>query len=159
MFCRICGNEVNEQAVVCPKCGCAIDDAFAKKKVKEKNDDERNKIEDVDTEFKDTSKACIAFNYVSVGLICLTLMFGILSIAYGWIDAHFVNGYSYAYYYPYFGLALTAFISSLVMLGFSITSFVLGFKNKSKRNISDILFIVSIFIFIFVIIVMIISQW
>lgn len=26
MFCKICGNEVNDNAVICPKCGCPIDE-------------------------------------------------------------------------------------------------------------------------------------
>ena len=43
MFCRICGNELNEQAVICTKCGCAVDnknlrkDDKAMNKIKENN--------------------------------------------------------------------------------------------------------------------------
>lgn len=26
MYCKTCGNEINDQAVVCPKCGCPVKD-------------------------------------------------------------------------------------------------------------------------------------
>ena len=29
MFCQTCGKEVNDQAVVCPNCGCALKDGVA----------------------------------------------------------------------------------------------------------------------------------
>ena len=33
MFCRHCGNEVNDNAVVCNKCGCSVKETIAKPKV------------------------------------------------------------------------------------------------------------------------------
>lgn len=31
MFCKKCGKEINDEAVVCIHCGCAVDDSQAKK--------------------------------------------------------------------------------------------------------------------------------
>lgn len=60
MFCRICGNEINEEAFFCTNCGCAI---------KENRFDET----------KSASRLVFnIFNYISTGLFCLSLILDFL---------------------------------------------------------------------------------
>ena len=137
MFCKICGNELHEKAVACPKCGCAVETTTITKKTQEGCNNENQ------------SKAFTIFNYITIGLICLALTCFALSIAGSGV-------YIYESYYDYYATfyleddaLLSSFIISLWALGFSIAGFVLGFKkdNSSKRFISDVLFIVALCVF------------
>ena len=38
MFCEKCGEEINEQAIVCPKCGCATSNFIAQNRVNQDQD-------------------------------------------------------------------------------------------------------------------------
>lgn len=37
MFCKTCGEEINENAVVCPKCGCLVGEFLKSEDTKEEN--------------------------------------------------------------------------------------------------------------------------
>lgn len=36
MFCKTCGKEVNDRAIICPNCGCALDNTTIQESVSEK---------------------------------------------------------------------------------------------------------------------------
>ena len=111
MFCQICGNEINEQAIICPKCGCTV----ASNPKKSKNT----------THSKVTtySKSDV-LNYVTLILICLTLIFSGYFFPIGnWISLIF---------------ALLAFGISLYHFTLSLIS-----ENIPKSFITNVLFIVA----------------
>lgn len=136
MFCKTCGNEINDKAVVCPKCGCAVENNLSTEIVI-KNDN-----------IKGTSLAFSVFNYVSIGLICLTLMFFALSIIFAEIIT-LVEGTATIYISSVFCLndvlLITSFVLSLLSYVSGTVSFILGFvkRNKQKRILSDVLFIIN----------------
>ena len=134
MFCRVCGNEVNEQAIICPKCGCSIENVFVNKNVKERKETSK------------TSTAFKVFNYITAGLICLAITFLVLSIIN--CDLYFWSSYSYGRLIINYEYATISLIVSLIALGSSISAFVISFneENKEKRFSSDVLFIISIFV-------------
>ena len=125
MFCKFCGNEVNENAIVCPKCGCAIT-----------------------TISKENANYVFAFNilaYITVFLVCLSLFFFAISIVDIYINVSTTTVstyYNYNHNHPvnvsyYFSdctvvslvFAVLAFLSNLGL-------FTLGLKpdNKSKNK-------------------------
>lgn len=79
MFCKICGSELNEQAVVCMKCGCLVE------KIDMKVGHNRK---------KDTKLAFCFLNYLTACLFCLTFAFFMLSLitSVKWLIACFVIG-------------------------------------------------------------------
>lgn len=143
MFCRNCGREVSEQAFACPGCGCLVG-----------NVSQKMKKEDVEgTEKK--SMVFKLFLILSVSFMALALAFSIGSIVFGDIDAYVYKSGYYSDYNVrvswYTGsLAVPAFITGACGLGFGITSFVLGLKEKSEatKMLSIINFIFSIAIFV-----------
>ena len=146
MFCRICGNELNDAAIICPKCGCAVEERIKPIEIK------KTKVQS-----SDSSMMFKVFNYISVALIALTIMFFALSIIYAWIDvdiyksSSFTGSSSYSARTSYFlnySLSLLCLISSICAYGTGTTSFVLGFKpdNKEKRFLSDALYIIVNFL-------------
>ncbi|MBO5889631.1 MAG: hypothetical protein J6Q58_05805 [Clostridia bacterium] len=137
MFCKICGNELHEKAVACPKCGCAVETTVITKKPQESCYNENQ------------SKAFIIFNYITIGLICLALMCFALSMADSGVSIYDSYYDYYATFYLEEDWLSTSFIVSLLALGSSITAFVLGFKkdNANKRFLSDVLFIVALCVF------------
>ena len=42
MYCKHCGAEINENAVVCVKCGCAVNDSFYRSQTVDKNASDKN---------------------------------------------------------------------------------------------------------------------
>ncbi len=146
MFCKICGNEINEQAVICPKCGCAV---VEKKNLKTKNKNV--------TAIR--AKLFAIFKYVSIALICLSIMFMFFAIFSSYVDVdHYLsldyNKYSgyklqgsiYASWWTDFDLSLTCIIFAVLGVLTALFNFILSFigENKEKRFSSDVIFIISI---------------
>ncbi len=136
MYCTNCGNELNDKAVACPKCGCAVENNLSTEK-------------DIKTDnAKGTSLAFSVFNYVSVSLICLAIMFFALSIIFAEILT-LVEGTSTIYISSVFCLndvsLIISFVLSLLSYVCGTVFFILGFgkRNKQKRILSDVLFIVN----------------
>lgn len=146
MFCKICGNELSDQAVICPKCGCAVVEE-KKVKVKTKNNT------------SNTGKLFTVFKYVSIALICLSIMFMFLAIfgsyinisEYLYLDYSKYTGYTlegsiYASWWTDYGLSIPCIIFACLGFVVSVSNFILSFKNenKEKRFSSDVIFIVSV---------------
>ena len=145
MFCRVCGNRLHEEAVVCPSCGCAVESVS--KKVKNSDNNVKN------------GGFFIFLNYLNVALICLALTFFALSIIYANVYSDFFNvkiygniiqGHINSNFSLYGDSIDLSFMFSLVALIGAIVNFILGFKkkNKNKSFISHVIFIISICLFI-----------
>lgn len=136
MFCRACGNEINDNAILCPKCGCATERKNEKKLIKEIGNG-------LNLFFN------IA-NYIDVILICLTLTAFALSIGTAEIytsasttkTQYYISAFST--FNPNISALIVSFILSLCSYVFGTTSFILGFfqVNRTKRFTSDVLFII-----------------
>ena len=147
MFCKICGNELNEKAVICPKCGCAVEKVKPPKIKKEKN----------------ITNFFMIIKYITVILLCFAVMFMTLSIIFSYVK---VNEYLYLDYSKYTGydlsgsiyalwrtnyeLSIPCLIFSILSYVFSAIGFALGFKkeNKEKRFATDVMFIIANFILV-----------
>lgn len=142
MFCKVCGNELNDAAVICPKCGCAVEGAsLHKKKKKEK----------APVDGQGTTAAYKVMNYITIGLICLSIMFFAISIVTG-IAYDYISEYELKYTYIriqasiWLGeCAIPCFISSVLAYCCATTSFILSFKgeNNKSRFTADVLFIIA----------------
>ncbi len=133
MFCKVCGNEVNSEAIFCTKCGCAI---VEQKKIKNKEKENMKNSE-------------IGFNvlkYISVGLVSLSFTFLLLAILTPYVRG---NNYKISWS-PNSTLSIFCVIFASLGLIVSIANFVLGFKseNKGKRFYSDVVFMLSILTYI-----------
>lgn len=124
MFCRICGNELHEQAIVCPKCGCAVDNI---KPIKKQGKETTSTI----------SGAVKVLNYITVVLICAALTCFALSIV-------MARNWTYRWHLDY-GTLLAFFIVSIASFGTALSTFILSFKKEtnSTRFVNDVLFIIS----------------
>ena len=132
MFCKTCGNELNDKAVICPKCGCAVNNSKIGLK-------QITTTEDIKTAFN-------VLNYITIGLICLVVTFLFISIPLVYI--YHERGYG-GYLALDYDCLICAFVFSLCACGTGITSFVLGFKEscKTKRFLSDAFFMFVFFLF------------
>ena len=147
MFCKTCGNELNDLAVVCPKCGCAVNE----EKTKQKKEIDLSKLHSI-------------LSYVALAVLCLAVIFMVCSI----LSAHVNLGTSYYQYYDgeiayintygYWRLGGSSMITSFVfsILGFltSVANFILGFKKENKER-----FFRSTAIFMFGIVMMFLSVY
>ena len=141
MFCKVCGNELNDAAVICPKCGCAVEGvSLYKKKKKEK----------ATIDGQGTTAEYKVMNYISIGFICLSIMFFAISIVTG-IAHDYISEYDLQYTSInirasiWLGeCAIPCFISSVLAYGCATTSFILSFKgeNNKSRFTADVLFII-----------------
>lgn len=133
MYCVNCGNELNDLAVICPKCGHAVNVGNKTKKP------------------VNTAKATLILNYVSVILLCLSLTLLICSIFFCWIHTDGSVYYNDIYVYSYFwldsGFTFTSTVFSSLAFINSTIGFVFGFReeNKDKKFRCNVLFIISIF--------------
>lgn len=146
MFCKICGNELNEQAVICPKCGCAVETVKLPKRKQTFN----------------SATFMAVCKYVSIVLLCFAFMFMMLSIICSYVNVNdYLNleykynkynllGSIYVSWWTNWGLALPCLIFSILSYVFSATGFAFGFKreNKEKRFSSDVIFIISHFVLV-----------
>mgnify|MGYP005781936085 CR=1 FL=1 len=156
MFCKICGKELNDQAVICPGCGCAVNNNLPTTKQKTKKETADNT--------GNPSTLYTVFKYLTVGIICFATMFLILSLIFDYIYvdhflstsaySRFISGSIYASSYTNSGMSIACLIFSILSYSFACITFALGFKseNKSKRFSSDVLFIIVNFLLILAIV-------
>lgn len=130
MFCKNCGNELNDKAVICTKCGCAVGNINVF----------------VNAKPMDTKKAFKILN-------CITFMLLLLSFAFLFLFVLYSDYYTFGYYNIGYKQGVqvnifSCFVSSICVLGTAIASFVLSFRseNKAKKIISDVFFSLAIFL-------------
>ena len=135
MFCRNCGKEVGEQAFACPGCGCLV--GGAPKKIKNLTTDESK-----NTPLK-------LFLILSVSCLAISLLFTIGSVIFA--EPSVWSGYYSTSVYMRTGvLAIPAFATGVCGLGFGVTTFILGLKQKdaSLKMMAIVNFIFSVTIFV-----------
>ena len=142
MYCRYCGNELNEKAVICPKCGCGVE---------VRNERKPLKIPPINWNL-----VYVILKYLSVALVCITITFLIVAIFKCYIDTDVTvyieslkegttSSYETSRFYLNESLTVTSFVLSLVSYVSSSMLFVLGFKkeNRQSRFFGDSLFIIN----------------
>lgn len=146
MFCRYCGKEILDEAVLCPHCGVMVkkinlpaQNAAQSQPVAQPVQQTPSCAEKKD-EIKKTRLARV-FGVVSSvfsGLSLLFVLSGFATMLYYWM------GSSYYYDDGSFGAAI---FMGLIALGTGIASFILGLrqKNAGVRYISTVIFVASIF--------------
>lgn len=139
MFCRYCGKELLDEAVLCPNCGRIVKkaDYSAQKNGLGQTD----KQADQDKADKRRASLSKTFGVTASVFIWLSLAMTLSGIIEYFNYCH--AGYSSPISEGYIG----ATIMGLIALGFGITSFVWGIKQKNYavKYISTIIFVASIF--------------
>ena len=137
MFCKNCGNEVNDEAIVCTKCGCPISSYQAPKK--------EPVVQELPTEKVAKN---FSFNVLSiiialfVGLFSLLLP-SVLKLIACFNTEYWGDGYSSLTNYIYtFNLSYVAFAFTMAV---SITNLVFLFINTKKEK-DKFTFILSLII-------------
>ena len=153
MFCKYCGKELKDEAVVCTGCGCLaekevnaatapvaiapIELVMSEEELAKKAEEERV------TKLESHTKKAVTFSVLSFSFICATvfaLCAQLNDFLYSIISSY--GGYSSD------GMAI-ALVFSFVALGMGITAFVFGRKIKKEKTgvalITTFLFIASIF--------------
>ena len=156
MFCRYCGKEILDEAVLCPHCGVMVKNVdFSALQGQAQAKVQHPQALQGQTEVKKVDNACTD----ELKTTRLTRIFGIISTVFiGLSLAIVLSGlFSYLYYYegyfdPEYNTELydataAALLFGFVALGTGITTFVLGLKQKNVgvRYVSTVIFIASIF--------------
>ena len=144
MFCRYCGQEILDEAVICPHCGVMVKkmDFSALQGQAQTPQSMQQSVDNV-MDLKKTKMVRI-FAVITAVLIALSLMLLFIGIVEMFND----------WRHPSDGGHLSPFVPPLafgfVSLGTSIPTFIMGLKqqNAGVRLISIILFIASIFSFV-----------
>ena len=133
MFCTKCGKEVFDEAVICPGCGCLLQQNKKVKTPKTTDGQERGV-------FNILTRVLLL---VSFGLACAAFLFIICSLAnpdtFEYCSYEKMSSYSTHYhsisisFYPNFGLMLTAFIVAAVAVVTAIPSFVFACIKQEKE--------------------------
>lgn len=149
MFCKFCGNELNENAVVCTKCGCAIPT---------NNEKEKNLPRNGDTvaESSVLTKTANILSYISIGLIVLSFFFWCLSVVGASVSSRIYAGSSiskstvFSYLWLNFGCLLISFISTILSFLVSTATFIVGLCSKNRQNSfkSNVIFIIAFFLLV-----------
>lgn len=150
MFCRYCGKEILDEAVLCPHCG-----VWVKKidlPVQAKKDEAVKPAESAENERKNDlakSRLLRIFGIISFAFVCLTALLVAGGLA---SNIYYYMGYSSSYYYPEyaneaFGVGV---FTAMIALGAGIVCFVFGLKQKnaSLRFLATLVFIAAVFSFI-----------
>lgn len=135
MFCRNCGNELCDEAYVCPKCGCLANGNESKAKTSVNIAGVANDVGD--------KKELLAeiLMWVAFGLIGLSFIFAMISLA----DMYIYVGSSHVYM-SLSATAIPSFIVAILALGASITAFIFGLKSTDRglKMMTTLCFIFSV---------------
>lgn len=153
MFCKFCGNELNENAVVCTKCGCPITTDNKKEKKSTRNND-------TIAESSVLTKTTNILSYISIALIVFSFFFWCLSVVGASVSSRFYLGSSvsrstvFSSLWLNFGCLLVSFISTILTFLVSIATFIVGLCNKNRQNSfkSNVIFIIAFFLLVLAII-------
>ena len=144
MFCKFCGNELNENAVVCTKCGCAIPTNNKKEKKLPRNGD-------TVAESSVLIKTVTILSYVSIALITISFFFWCISV----VDAHISTRIfhdialdtttAHSYFWLEDTYLVCLFVSSILTFLTSTANFIVGLlcKDSNVSFKSNVVFIIS----------------
>jgi hypothetical protein len=154
MFCRYCGKEILDEAVLCPHCGVMVKNVDfsalqGQAKVQQpqalQEQTEVKKVDNACTDELKTTSLTRIFGIIStvfIGLSLAIVLSGLFSYLY------YFEGYSSSQYNTeLYDATAAALLFGFVALGTGITTFVLGLKQKNVgvRYVSTVIFIASIF--------------
>ena len=143
MFCRHCGKELLDEAVLCPNCGKMVKkvDFSGQQTNGFGRTDKQADQEKIDKRRASLSKTFGVTSSVFIWLSLAMTISGIVDYIY------YMAGYSSSTYGAYMDTIVSAVVMGLIALGFGITSFVWGIKQKNYavKYISTIIFVASIF--------------
>lgn len=155
MFCRYCGKEILDEAVLCPHCGVMVKkiDLSAQPvqgdRLAQPVQNGTAGAEDKQENELKKSRLVRIFGIISFAFTCLAVLFVVGGLA---SNIYYSMGYSSSSYYHYYesGAFGGGFFMSWVALGMGIACFVLGLKQKNAgvRFVSTIIFIAAVFSFI-----------
>ena len=147
MFCKNCGNELNDAAIVCLKCGTATHNynGNVNKKPKKEAKEEKD------------FNLYVFFKYITAITICLSVMFMLWSLCrphvgvsdYLYLTSYYgdvrIDGSINVTWLPNFSLSIVFLVLASLGFIFSIIAFVQGFirEKREKRFITDIMFVIS----------------
>ena len=135
MFCKNCGNELCDEAYVCPKCGRLV----------EGKEVEKNSV--VNESEKNKEKLVKIFLTIAFTLMSFAFFFIILGLA-GMEVEIYEDAYGYVELLVNIndGNGVIAFTNASIALGFGIAAFVMGLKRSDKmlKWISILGFIASL---------------
>ncbi len=161
MFCKICGKELNDNAVICPGCGCAVNNNL-------KPVAEETKVEPIKSEENKAKNPIFTthsvMQYVTMVLICFAVTFLFLALISIGIDVDvFETRYdilAWGDLYFYFEYAIPCFVFTILSYISALFTFILGFNsaNKYKRFSSNTLFIIVQFLLFIAILLFIFSR-
>ena len=124
MFCTTCGNELNDKAVICPRCGCAVKELATTSETPiqknlpiEENDDNKN-------------KHFSHFSFISF-ILSLLPFFTMFATMY---DGYYSVGYTNRYYISLYSYSLNEIFLFVIACVFIIISSVLGIIGLTKTT-------------------------
>lgn len=142
MFCKYCGKELSEQAIVCPGCGCLASDSREETVVEQPTQGvETVSIVEEKTEqqLKRMEKKAKLFSMLAFIFLCVEAFF---------IAIHIVDALQYIFgtiSYHDEGGAVVAFLFAVTALAMGITAFVFGIKIK-KQSVA--MSTITVFVFV-----------
>ena len=152
-FCSKCGNELMDEAVICPKCGCMVNGELTPKKKPVATNAQSTSNEEI--------KPLSIVNFVHSVMVVIALFWLFLSLGIPYIYTGCYSGYysdyCNTYFYPASGGLTLTLVSAIAALGVGIASTVLSCTrlNTLKGKLNGILrVIVSVLMIIATIILM-----
>lgn len=159
MFCKNCGNELNDKAIICPKCGCAVTNI-------KQNTIRANAPQQVNAECEmqqgaysapKKSLICSILNIVTIAFISASLMLLFMTLIDPYIRTYYYN-YDVDFYYD-FDMFLVSFIFSVVAYLVATVSFVLGFFKNNRGSMITCISLFVIVNFLLVTTIYAIATW
>ena len=143
-FCTKCGAELVDEAVLCTKCGCMVENQPTRP-IRPTTPIKAVPTDTPPLEGK-PSTLLIVSNFVHSIAVAISVFFLILSVGWAHVSAHlrtdklgYITGV-YANVYPAYGLLIPAIIFSGIAFLFGLLSFVMTLveKHKGDRVLSSI---------------------
>ena len=134
MYCSTCGNELNEKAVICPHCGCAVKELTPTPEPPTQNVVQNEEIDEHKNKFFPH------FNFISF-VLCLLPFFTMFATSYvGYYDGYPLWFYSFSFNDIFLFAMGCVFITISSVIG------IIGISKTSLKHFSKIYSIISLVI-------------
>ena len=140
MYCSTCGNELNEKAVICPRCGCAVKELTPTPEPPTQNVVQNEEIDERKNKFFPH------FNFISF-VLCLLPFFTMFATTYlGYLEStHNYDGYVFLFYSNSLN-DIFLFAMGCVFITISSVIGIIGLSKTSLKHFSKIYSIISLVI-------------
>ena len=143
-FCVKCGNELMDEAFLCPKCGCMVNANSNHQKKEKKN---------VNTDEESKALTFVSFAYYLA--MAMGIFWIILSLGHGNVDVYCYNGSYYTncsgYYYASDEHLIVAILFSFATLGLAIADTSIAYtqlKSLKRKLAGTVKIVVSVLMLI-----------